>query len=181
MAELIGSDLYLGGWVDRRAEHSAAVVVRGLAAVAQRAGATLYERSPATALRRRDNGWTLNTPQGEIIADKVLIGTNGYTDSLWPGLARTVVPMMSFQAATGPLPPRLGANILREGHSVSDTRRLLWYYRRDAQGRLVMGGRAPFREDLGPPTPFICVRPSTVSIRSSRPRCSNSTGQAVSR
>ena len=58
--------------------------------------------------------------------------------------------MMSFQAATGPLPPRLGAGILRGGHCASDTRRLLWIYRRDAQGRLVIGGRAPFREDLGP-------------------------------
>ena len=58
--------------------------VRGLATVAQRTGATLFERSPATALRRRDNGWTLNTPQGEVTADKVLIATNGYTDGLWP-------------------------------------------------------------------------------------------------
>jgi glycine/D-amino acid oxidase-like deaminating enzyme len=151
MADLIGSDFYLGGWEDRRAGTIQPLsFVRGLAAVAQRAGATLFERSPATALRRGDKGWTLTTPQGEVAADTVLIGTNGYTDGLWPGLARTVVPMMSFQAATGPLPPRLGAGILRGGHCASDTRRLLWYYRRDAQGRLVMGGRAPFREDLGP-------------------------------
>ena len=151
MADLIGSDLYLGGWEDRRAGNIQPLsFVRGLAAVAQRAGATLFERTPATALRRRDREWTLTTPQGEVNADTVLIGTNGYTDGLWPGLARTVVPMISFQAATGPLPPRLGASILRGGHSASDTRRLLWYYRRDAQGRLVMGGRAPFRDDLGP-------------------------------
>ena len=111
----------------------------------------------------------------------MLIATNGYTDGLWPGLARTVVPMMSFQAATGPLPPRLGAGILRDGHCASDTRRLLWYYRRDAHGRLVMGGRAPFREDLGRPMPSICAGRSIGSIRSSRPRHSNSTGQAASR
>jgi len=92
----------------------------------------------------------VTTPRGVVTADKVLLGTNGYTDALWPGLARTDVPMMSFQAATPPLPPEQGAAVLREGHSASDTRRLLWYFRRDRQGRLVMGGRAPFREDLGP-------------------------------
>lgn len=151
MADLIGGDLYLGGWEDRRAGNLQPMsYVRGLAAAAHRAGASIYVRSPATLLRRTNNAWTLATPNGEVVADKVLIGTNGYTDGLWPGLARTVVPMMSFQAATKPLPPELGANILRAGHSASDTRRLVWYFRRDAHGRLVMGGRAPFREDLGP-------------------------------
>ncbi len=152
VAALIGSDLYLGGWIDRRAGHIQPMsYVRGLADAAHRAGAAIYVRSPATSLGRQGHRWRLSTPRGEIVADTVLIGTNGYTDALWPGLARTVVPMVSFQAATGPLPPETGARILPQGQCASDTRRLLWYYRRDAEGRLVMGGRAPFRENLGPP------------------------------
>jgi len=155
MASFIGSDHYFGGWEDRRGGNIQPLsFARGLAAAAGDAGADIYVRSPATSLRRSDNRWTVTTPRGAVTADKVLIGTNGYTDALWPGLARTVVPMISFQAATPPLPPEQGANILREGHSASDTRRLLWYYRRDRQGRLVMGGRAPFREDLGPADAF---------------------------
>ena len=151
IAELIGSDIYVGGWMDRRAGHLQPLsYVRGLAAAAHRAGAAIHVRSPVNSLARRDGRWRLTTPRGEVTADTVLIGTNGHTDSLWPGLAHTVVPMVSFQAATGPLPAVLGARILPEGQCASDTRRLLWYYRRDAQGRLVMGGRAPFREDLGP-------------------------------
>ena len=151
MAELIGSDLYFGGWEDRRAGHVQPLSFnRGLAAAAQRAGAEIYVDSPATSLERQDGRWRLTTPAGSVTADTVLIGTNGYTDGLWPGLARTVVPMMSFQAATVPLPPALGRAILPGGHCASDTRRLLWYFRRDAAGRLLMGGRAPYREDLGP-------------------------------
>lgn len=150
MAELVGSELYLGGWEDRRAGHVQPLSFnRGLAAAAQRAGAEIYVGTPAASLELRDGRWRVATPAGSVTADTVLLGTNGYTDGLWPGLARTVVPMMSFQAATGPLPPALGGGILREGHCASDTRRLLWYFRRDAAGRLVMGGRAPFREDLG--------------------------------
>ena len=151
MAELIGSDIYLGGWLDRRGGGVQPLsYVRGLAAAARRAGAEIYPASPAQRLERSGNRWRIATPRGEVDAGTVLIGTNGYTDGLWPGLSRTVVPMVSFQAATGPLAPELGATILREGHVASDTRRLLWYYRRDAHGRLVMGGRAPFRDDLGP-------------------------------
>ena len=151
ISALIGSDIYRGGWIDRRAGHLQPLsYVRGLAAAAHGAGAAIYARSPATSLTRQGSQWRLATPRGEILADTVLIGTNGYTDALWPGLARTVVPMVSFQAATGPIPPEIGAPILPEGQCVSDTRRLLWYYRRDSEGRLVMGGRAPFREDLGP-------------------------------
>jgi glycine/D-amino acid oxidase-like deaminating enzyme len=151
VAGLIGSDLYLGGWIDRRAGHVQPMsYVRGLAIAAHTAGAAIYVRSPATSLTRQGNQWRLSTPRGEILADAVLLGTNGHTDALWPGLTRTVVPMVSFQAATGPLPPEIGARILPEGQCASDTRRLLWYYRRDSEGRLVMGGRAPFRENLGP-------------------------------
>lgn len=151
MADLIGSDIYLGGWVDRRGGSVQPLsYVRGLAAAASRAGAAIYTASPAQRLERSDSGWRIAAPRGEVFADTVLIGTNGYTDALWPGLSRTVVPMVSFQAATGPLAPELGETILREGQVASDTRRLLWYYRRDAQGRLVMGGRAPFRDELGP-------------------------------
>jgi glycine/D-amino acid oxidase-like deaminating enzyme len=151
IAPLIGSDIYVGGWEDRRAGNVQPMsYVRGLADAAARAGAAICVQSPAGKLERQGAAWRLATPRGEVNAETVLIATNGYTDRLWPGLARTVVPMMSFQAATPPLPAALGATILPRGHSASDTRRLLWYYRRDAHGRLVMGGRAPFREDLGP-------------------------------
>ena len=40
--------------------------------------------------------------------------------------------------------------MLPEGHVASDTRKLLLYYRCDHDGRLIMGGRGPFREPAGP-------------------------------
>lgn len=150
MARLLGTEHYLGGWEDRRAGHVQPMsYVRGLAAAAQRAGAMIHIDSPAVSLTRQGAKWRVATPQGAVDADQVLIATNGYTDGLWPGLERTVVPMISFQAATVPIPDALGKDILPEGHAASDTRRLLWYFRRDAYGRLIMGGRAPYREDLG--------------------------------
>ena len=150
MARLLGTDHYLGGWEDRRAGHIQPLsFVRGLAGAAQRAGAMIHVDSPAVSLTRQGAKWRVSTPSGVVEADQVLLAANGYTDGLWPGLARTVVPMMSFQAATVPIPDALGKDILPAGHAASDTRRLLWYFRRDAHGRLTMGGRAPYREDLG--------------------------------
>ena len=151
MAQLLGTEHYLGGWEDRRAGHVQPLsYVRGLALAAQRFGAVINIESPALSLTKQGAKWRVSTPKGSIDAGQVLIATNGYTDGLWPGLARTVVPMMSYQAATVPISDALGKSILPEGHAASDTRRLLWYFRRDAHGRLIMGGRAPYREDLGP-------------------------------
>ncbi len=150
MAQLLGTDHYLGGWEDRRAGHVQPMsYVRGLASAAQRYGAVIHTQSPALSLTKSGAKWRVKTPNGTAEADQVLIATNGYTEGLWPGLSRTVVPMMSYQAATVPIPEALGKSILIAGHAASDTRRLLWYFRRDAHGRLIMGGRAPYREDLG--------------------------------
>jgi glycine/D-amino acid oxidase-like deaminating enzyme len=53
------------------------------------------------------------------------------------------VALHSFQIATEPLPDRTGRDILPEGQAVSDSRRILVYYRRTADGRLILGGRGP--------------------------------------
>ena len=152
IAELTGTGAYLGGFVD----HRGGVVqplsyVRGLARAAGHAGVRLYERSPAATPRRDGSAWVVSTPSGSVRAARVVIGTNGYTDLAgargpWPGLARTVIPVHSYIAATRPLADDLRHTILPKGQAVSDSRRLLRYFRLDAAGRLLMGGRGAMRE-----------------------------------
>lgn len=43
----------------------------------------------------------------------------------------------------------MGGRILANGEVASDARRLLLYYRRDAHGRFLIGGRGPFAEPKG--------------------------------
>jgi len=74
----------------------------------------------------------------------VVLATNGYTDGLWPGLARTLLPVNSFQIATEPLPRGRVETILPGGHAAYDSRRLVLYFRRTADDRVVLGGRASF-------------------------------------
>jgi glycine/D-amino acid oxidase-like deaminating enzyme len=84
------------------------------------------------------------TEAGELGCDDVLIATNAYTDGLIEPLRRTFVAVPSFQVATAPIPAELRKSILPERQAVSDTWRLLRYFRLDAAGRLVMGARGTF-------------------------------------
>jgi glycine/D-amino acid oxidase-like deaminating enzyme len=152
LGELLGTDAYLGGFVD----HRGGVVqplsyTRGLARAADQAGARIHERSLASTPRRSGGQWLVSTPRGSVRASQIIIGTNGYTDLAgsdgpWPKLARTVVPVYSYIAATRPLSDDLRRTILPKGQAVSDSRRLLRYFRLDAAGRMVMGGRGRTRE-----------------------------------
>lgn len=146
--QLLGTETYLRAFLDRRGGNIQPLsYVRGLCRAAVAAGAFVHGASRALRLRREANNWKLDTANGSLTADQVLICTNGYTDSLWPGLAAAVVPVPSFVAASEPLDnARLGA-ILPGRHAVSETRRVQFYYRTDADGRFVIGGRGNLFDD----------------------------------
>jgi glycine/D-amino acid oxidase-like deaminating enzyme len=151
VARLTGTDKYLGGWVDRRGGAIQPLsYARGLAKAALAAGARIHGETPATRLVRAGARWTVETGRGNTVtADRVVICTNGYTGEFWPQLRRTAVAINSYQVATEPLSDNLRRSVLPEGHVLSDTRKLLLYFRLDHEGRLLMGGRGPFREPKG--------------------------------
>ena len=149
---LVGSPIYRGGWIDRRAGSVQPLsYARGVARAAQAAGAVVCGGSRVAALARDGGRWTVTTAHGPAVsAGQVLLATNGYTDGLWPQLRQTVIAANSFQVATERLPDALRSTVLPQGQVASDTRKLLLYYRANHDGRLIMGGRGPFREPAGP-------------------------------
>ncbi|MDX1575572.1 MAG: FAD-binding oxidoreductase, partial [Kiloniellales bacterium] len=141
-ATLIGTDAYDGGLCDARGGNIQPLsYARGLAEAAAGQGAALYGGSPATGVERKGTGWQVTTPEGRVSAEQLVIGTNGYTDDLWPGLKETVVPVPSFIVASRPLSQNLAKSILPGRHAVSETRRVLFYFRMDRDDRFVFGGR----------------------------------------
>ncbi len=147
VAALLGTDAYLAGLLDPRGGWLQPLAfARGLARAAQRAGASLRARSPAIRIERSAGGWSIATPSAGATAKQVLVCTNAYTADLWPRLARSLIPVTSFQVATEPLPQEARSRILPQGHVSSDTRRLLRYFCMTPEGRLVMGGRGHLRE-----------------------------------
>ncbi len=147
-ATLLGTARYRGGLLDERAGAlNPLAYARGLAAAAIRLGAAVHGQSPVRSIGRENSGWRVSTGGASVLADEVILATNGYTGAhLWPGLAQEVIPIHSLQVATAPLPDAVRRTILPGGHVVSDTQRILLYFRLDDAGRLVMGGRGSLGE-----------------------------------
>lgn len=142
-----GTHAFAGGWRDPRAGALQPLAfARGLARAAQALGVAIHAHSPAIHLARNGRHWLVTTAQGAAVsAAQVVLATNGYTGGLWPGLASTVLAANSFIVATPPLGPG-GTGVLPRGETASTAQRLLLYFRKDAQGRLLMGGRGQFAE-----------------------------------
>jgi glycine/D-amino acid oxidase-like deaminating enzyme len=148
VGQLIGTKKYLGGWVDPRGGAIQPLsYARELARAALEPGAAIHCHSPVVRLDRANGKWVAATAAGaSVTADRAVVCTNGYTGDLVPTLRTTVIAPNSFQIATAPLSDNVARSILPEGHVTSDTRQLLFYFRRDHTNRFIMGGRGPFRE-----------------------------------
>jgi glycine/D-amino acid oxidase-like deaminating enzyme len=148
MERLLGTRHYVGGIIDRRGGNLHPLnYALGLAEAAERAGARLHDDSRVTRLSATADNVTVATADGQVTARRALICTNAYTGDLAAPLGRTVVPVTSLQVATAPLSDNVAASILPEGHAPSDTRRLLIYFRKDAAGRFIIGGRGAVGDD----------------------------------
>jgi glycine/D-amino acid oxidase-like deaminating enzyme len=141
----IGSTRYAGGLLDPLAGSvQPARLVEGLARAAERAGARLVERVDVRHVRRVRGEWTIATSAGPLRAAAVLVATNAYSGPAVPALRRRVVPVGSYIIATVPLPREQAERLIPRGRVLSDTKNLLYYFRRSPDDRLVFGGRAAF-------------------------------------
>jgi glycine/D-amino acid oxidase-like deaminating enzyme len=107
----------------------------------------VYRGARVIALESEGSRFRAVTATGASVrARTALIATNAYTDGLVPGVARSILSLNSLQIATAPIPPDLRQTLLPNGETLSDTRRVIRYWRLDGDGRLLMGGRGPYRD-----------------------------------
>ncbi|MDJ0823619.1 MAG: FAD-binding oxidoreductase [Paracoccaceae bacterium] len=118
----------------------------GLARAAQSAGARLYGQSPVTGLRR-DGKWQLDTPQGRVTADTVILATNGYSAEDLPSWLRArTLPVQSSVIVTRPLTKdEQAAQGWTSAQMAYDSRTLLHYFRLMPDGRFLFGMRGGLR------------------------------------
>lgn len=139
VAEKTGTDVFHGGLLDHRAGTiNPMAYCRGLARAAVAAGAKISTGLRATKLRRDGSLWKVETTAGIITAKSVVLGTNAYTDTLWPGLNRIFTMIHYFQFATKPMGPN-ASHILPGRQGVWDTGQIMFNVRRDAYDRLLIG------------------------------------------
>ena len=139
----LGTDVYHGGVVlTAHASVDPARYHAGLLMRAQEAGATIFPHTPATSIERDGDGFTVTTPRGKVRAREVVIATNGYTGKLTPWLRRRVIPIGSYIIATEEIPVEVMARIMPKDRIVSDTRKVVYYYRASPdRRRILFGGR----------------------------------------
>jgi glycine/D-amino acid oxidase-like deaminating enzyme len=139
----LGTDAYFGGVV--YAQHASVdpgLFHQGMLNRAREAGATVIPHCPAIDIRREGTVFLVETPKGTVAAANVVIATNGYTGRVTPYLQRRVIPIGSYIIATEPLPRDVMARLMPKNRIVSDTRKVVYYYRASPDGRRILfGGR----------------------------------------
>ncbi len=123
---------------------------RSLAQAAMQAGAAVHGSTSALRVQRSGGYWQVQTLTGTVRAEKLVLATNGYTDDLWSGLRRTIVPVYSAIVASEPLPEPLARSIMPARFVLYEMGRITVYYRVDRDNRVLMGGRSVQREVSAP-------------------------------
>jgi glycine/D-amino acid oxidase-like deaminating enzyme len=147
VAAMTGTACYQGAVFDPRGGAiNPLAYTRSLAAAAAGAGANIHTDSAVFSITREPGGWRLSTRHGTLIADHVALCANAYQSGLVPGLAQSQVPVYSMIAATAALPDEIRRQIMPSGAVLYEQADITIYYRIDAHGRLLIGGRSPSRE-----------------------------------
>ncbi len=141
LAHISGSKAYRSGVITPRGGAvQPLMLAQGLAEAAKQRGAVIHGKSAVTSLARQGDRWLARTAGGSVTSEWVIVATNGYTDDLIPRLANSILPLPPIQIATAALPEDVFAGILPQGHTISDSRRVIMYSRREPGNRLVYGG-----------------------------------------
>ncbi|NLD69138.1 MAG: FAD-binding oxidoreductase [Limnobacter sp.] len=143
--QMLGSDAWYGGFWNRSGGHvNPLALARGLARAAVDAGARIHGQTPALYFTHRDGRWVVDTPSGSVSARALVLATNAYTgefsSTLHRRIAQELVPVLSWQMATQPLPDEVRATVIPGRQAMSDTHGDLHFGRYDARNRFVTGG-----------------------------------------
>ncbi|MGB2163609.1 MAG: NAD(P)/FAD-dependent oxidoreductase [Candidatus Puniceispirillaceae bacterium] len=164
LASHIGTNAYVGALHDANSGHIQPLkYLYGLARAASAAGARIYEHAGITALAttpdtaRHDASnkvagnkgigtKALSLANGQKITAKfVLLCGNAYLQNIGTRkMTSRLAPVTSSVLATTPLSDNLISLILPHRAAVADCNTALNYYRIDADGRMIFGGRASY-------------------------------------
>ncbi len=140
IALALGTNAYCGGSMDWGAAHLHPLnFALGLARACERAGVRIFEQSEVTKIDRGKQA-IVHTSEGQVRADFVALGANGYLGNLEPKIANHVMPINNFIVATAPLEDDMARELIRDDVGVADSKFVVNYYRLSADKRLLFGG-----------------------------------------
>jgi gamma-glutamylputrescine oxidase len=140
LAQVVASDRYVGGMIDRHGGHMHPLnLVLGEAAALEHLGGRIYENARVTAVETGDRP-SARTAGGLVRAKALFVCGNAYLGGLLPWIGGKMMPVSSQQMATEPLDSALAGSLLPANLAVEDVNYVLDYYRRTADDRLLYGG-----------------------------------------
>jgi len=119
----------------------------GLGRAAAAAGATIFEDSWVTRLEVAQHPGADNlahTAHGSVRARHLLIAGGALLGRLVPSLARKLIDIGTYVAATQPLGEERARALITNNAAVADMNWILDYFRRSADHRLLFGGRVTY-------------------------------------
>lgn len=136
---VVGTDRYIGGLVNEGNGHLHPLnLCLGEARAAAQQGARIFERSPVVRITHGRQP-QLQTAQGTVTADKIVLAGNAYLGRTEPKIFGAVIPAGSYIIATEPL-GSMAAELLPQDMAACDQRVGLDYFRLSADKRLLFGG-----------------------------------------
>ncbi|MEM7668299.1 MAG: FAD-binding oxidoreductase [Pseudomonadota bacterium] len=144
----IDTDLYHGGVVHpRHASLDPGRYHNGLFDLAGQAGVQIVPQCRAFSIAGSPGRHEVDTSKGRIRAHDVIVATSGYTGDLTPWHKRRIIPIGSYVLATEPLAPSVIERLIPKNRVITDTRRLVVYYRAcPDRRRIIFGGRVSISE-----------------------------------
>ena len=137
---------YHGGLIDRQGGHMHPLkYTLGLARAAEAAGVQVYENSEAIALERTGGRVVIRTRGGAVRARHAVLAGDALLQGLSAKVNNRIMPVASYVAVTEPLDD--ADTLIPSDVAVSDTRFVVNYYRRTADGRLLFGGGERYTPD----------------------------------
>jgi len=126
-------------------------LAHGVLRLARAAGATVHGASGVLTWKKDGRTHVLGTPHGTVRARTVIMATNGYTpEHLHTDLRGTLLPVLSHIIVTRPMTAEeKKASGFQSRHLLTDTRNLLYYWRRLPDDRILFGGRGQITEVPG--------------------------------
>jgi gamma-glutamylputrescine oxidase len=160
MREVTGSDTYYGGSFDEGEAHCHPLnYALGIAKAAIAAGAKVYENTSAIDYKVHDSYVKVQTQNGTIKADRVILACNGYLDNLEKRLTSKILPMNNYIVATKPLDDETVQKINPRDIAFADSRFVINYFRLSADKRLLFGGGENYSKNLSKNIVPIVTRP----------------------
>lgn len=145
-ASLLGTHAFFGGYVDWNAAHLHPLALAlGVARHALERGVAIHEQSRVLSFEETGGRVRVRTASGAVIADHLVLATNGYLGTLAPALAGRIMPINNFMVATAPLDSARLDRINPRRVAAADSRFVIDYFRTSSDGRLLFGGGENYR------------------------------------